>query len=206
MDLLAKAVIVAIVMAIVIISVYYIIRQPVLPHVTKSQSSSLILDYLKNNYKGAVINITNITPSTYQGSWHILASVIQYATTPCPSYSVLSFDYPEYGFVSRVENNYTGNCVVNGLVQNQSYIVASYPVAIARSHALGIPAVNSFIATAGYENVSVHATYYNFTNFNNVNYSSVWLVNYSSKRLNYSVQVLLTQNGGNPIAVSNVSG
>ncbi len=206
MDLLAKAVVVAIVIVIIIIAAYYLTKQPVLPQVTKSQASSLILDYLRNNYKGSIINITNETPSTYQGSWHILASVISNATSPCPAYSVLSFDYPEYGFVSRVENNYTANCVVNGVVQNQSYLVASYPVAIARSHSLGIPSVNEFITKAGYSNVTVHATYYNSTNYSNITYSRVWLVDYTAKNIGYSIQVLLSQVGGDPIMIKNVSG
>ncbi|MCL5786598.1 MAG: hypothetical protein M1520_00115 [Candidatus Marsarchaeota archaeon] len=206
MDLLTKAVIVAVVIAVVIVSAYYLLRQSSANQVTKAQATSLILDYLKNNYPGATVNITNVSSSVYAGSWYILASVISNSTSPCPSYSVLSFDYPQYGFVSRVENNYTGNCIVNGFANNHSsYIVASYPVAIALSHELNISSVNSYVQKAGYANVSVHATYYGAINYSNTSYQKVWLVDYSSSKLNYSVQVLLSQVGGNPLAVRNVS-
>ncbi|EQD38511.1 hypothetical protein B2A_11424, partial [mine drainage metagenome] len=132
--------------------------------------------------------------------------VISNSTSPCPSYSVLSFDYPQYGFVSRVENNYTGNCIVNGFANNHSsYIVASYPVAIALSHELNISSVNAYIQRAGYANVSVHATYYNAINYSSTIYQKAWLVDYTSSKLNYSVQVLLSQVGGNSLAVRNVS-
>jgi hypothetical protein len=206
MDLLAKAIVVAIVIAIVIASAYYLLRQPTTPQITKAQASSLILDYLKNNYPGASVNITNVSSSIYPGSWYILASVISNATTPCPSYSVLSFDYPQYGFVSRTQNNYTGNCIVNGFAGNHSsYIVASEPVAIALSHELNTTMVNSFIASAGYGNVSVHATYYPSINYGSAVYKNVWLVDYTSGRMSYSVQMLLSQIGGNLLTVNNVS-
>lgn len=206
MDLLTKAVLVAVVIAVVIVSAYYLLRQSSTNEVTKTQATSLILDYLKNNYPGATINITNTSSSVYPGSWYILASVISNETSPCPSYSVISFDYPQYGFVSRVENNYTGNCAVNGFANNHSsYIVASYPVAIAISHELNISSIDSFIQKAGYANVSVYATYYNSINYSSTIYRRVWLVDYTSGRMNYSVQVLLSQVGGDLLAARNVS-
>ncbi len=206
MDLLEKAIVIAVVIAVIIISAYYLLRHQTAPQVTQAQATSLIRDYLQNTYPGATVNITNTSSSVYPGSWYILASVISNSTSPCPSYSVLSFDYPQYGFVSRIENNYTGNCVVNGFANNQSsYIVASYPVAIALSRELDISSVNAFVNEAGYSNVSVHATYYGAINFSNKTYSKVWLVDYTSSKLSHSVQVLISQIGGKQLAAVNSS-
>ena len=85
------------------------------------------------------------------------------------------------------------------------YGIAVIYGAIALSHELNISSVNSFIQKVGYSNVSVYAAYYNSINYSNAIYQKVWLVDYTSSKLNYSVQVLLSQVGGNQLAVRNVS-
>ncbi len=103
-------------------------------HVTEAQALSLVEGDVQNANPGVLINVTNVTPSQFPGSWHILMSVILNATSPCPSYYIYSFDYPKYGFVYNIENTYTSNCIVYGLMQNKSYIIASYPVAVVRAY------------------------------------------------------------------------
>ena len=197
MDLLVKTILAAVVVFALLFVVYYLVGHVLSGPITSSQAVSLVESDLSRSYPSAVINITNVTQSQYPGSWHIVASVITNATSPCPTYSVLSFDYPKYGFVSRLENNYTSGCVVYGLVGNSSYILASYPVAIARSYSLKIPQVMDYVKSVGYANTIVTATYYPTFYHIGKDYSKIWLVNYSSPRSNQAVYVILTQESGN---------
>ena len=190
----------AVVIVIILVAIYFVL-QKIIPaeQVTQAQAAALIMSDLQNSYPNAVINITNVTPSRFRGSWHILASVIANATTPCPSYYAYSFDYPQYGFVYRVQNTYTSNCVIYGMQENNSYILSSYPVAIARSYNLTLPLVTNFVNAYGYRNVAANASFYsNYTVFGG-RYNNVWLVGYGAPAANYSVYVLLTQIGGRPI-------
>ena len=116
-----------------------------------------------------------------------------------------SFDYPKYGFVSTLVNNYTSNCVIYGFDQNKSYVFEFAPLAVVRSYDLGIPSVNSFVEKYGFSNVTVQAAFYNVLNVGGESQNDVWLVNYSSPKSNYSEFVALTQLDGDLIANYTIS-
>lgn len=195
MDLLAKALIVVIAMVALFGAAFYLFSSGVFGRqVTKQQAVSQVYYYLQSANPGAQINITNVTPSQFTGSWHILASVVLNATSPCPSYYIYSFDYPKFGFVQDVQSTYTDNCSIYSGSGN-TLIIASGPAAITQSYDLHIPAVMDFVQKYGYSNVKVYADYYGSIGYTGVNYTDVWLVNYTSPRANSSVRVLVFTNG-----------
>ena len=206
MNLLTQVIVAAIIIALIFVVVYFAAQKINLgQHVTESQAVALVVHDMQNAQPNTVVNVTNVTPSVYPGSWHILLSATFNATSPCPSYASYSFDYPQYGFVYRVENNYTSDCVVYGLEQNRSYIIASAPVAIARSYSLGIPSITSFVKKYGYNNISVHATFYNSVILSFSTYNNTWIVNYSTPNANYSEFAAITQVGGKLITNYSIS-
>ncbi|MGC9099362.1 MAG: hypothetical protein ACP5HW_02325 [Candidatus Micrarchaeia archaeon] len=199
MDLLEKSIIAVVVLVAIFGIIYYlIVHFGISQSVTESQAVSLVLSDIKNTNPNAVVNVTNVTPSQFPGSWHILLTVIYNATSPCPSFYALSFDYPKYGFVSRVENNYTSNCIVHGLANNPNYIIAAAPVAITRIYSF--PAAQEYIHRFGYSNVSASALFYKNASVLGKNYTSVWEVTYTSPTASYSEKFYITQVGGNLIA------
>ncbi len=203
MDLFSKAVIFALILIAFMFSVYYIESHGVaVQQITKSQPDALVLNYLQNSNPSSAINITNTTPSHYPGSWHITASIVTNATSPCPSYFIYSFDYPKYGFVLRVDNTYTSNCQIYGSAQGKSAVIGSYPVAITKSYVDNISAVKAFVYKYGFSNVSAHAFYFNSTAFQGKEYSNLWIVNYTSSKSNASVDVLLSQSNGTVLYIS----
>lgn len=159
--------------------------------ISAADAKSLVLHDLQNNYPGANISISNVSPSQYQGSWHIVASVVLNYTSPCPTYFVTSYEYPKYGFVSRAENNYTYGCVID----ITPIKLTSYPVAITRSYDLHIGSIDSFVSKYGYNNVNVKAVYYNSTAIYGKTYDDVWIVNYSAPETNESVYAVLSFDG-----------
>jgi len=196
-DLLTKVVISAVLLAIVVVAAYFaIVRFNSAPQITEQQAVALVKSDISNAYPTAYANITNVSPSIFPGSWHIIVSIVFNSTKPCPSYYVWSFDYPKYGFVNRVDNIYTSNCTVYGMLQNKSYILASAPVAIASSYNMGLPSITGFVHKYGYANTVVHATFYNSTSLMGRNYTKAWLINYSATNANYSEYVLISQIGG----------
>lgn len=210
MDLLGKSAVAAAVVLVILLAAYFLfLKNPFTQPVSKSQATSLVLSDLYNTYPGADINITNVTQSQFPGSWHIIASVVTNQTSPCPSYSVYSFDYPQYHFVPRVDNVYTaynasgGQCLVYGFTQGSGYIIASYPVAIARSYTLNVSNVTQFIQGYGYANVSVNATYRNTTTLGTGTFNDVWVVHYTAPSTNSSVYAILTQSNGNLVDAFN---
>lgn len=203
MDLLSKSILVAIVLVVAIFLAYYTISHVTFAQsTTKVQAISLVQHDLENSNPGAAINITNVTPSQYAGSWHIVASVVLNATSPCPSYFIYSFDYPKYGFVYRVDNTYTSDCQIYGLVPGKGYLIGSYPVAITASYLQrnNISVLSQYINQHGYYNVTVHASYLNATAIQGKNYTGVWLVNYTTPDSSNYVAVFLSQVNGTPVA------
>jgi hypothetical protein len=197
MDLLSKAIIAAVIIVIIIFAGYFAISHVSFgQQVTEAQATSLVLHDLQNSNPSAVINITNVTPSQFPGSWHILASIVTNATSPCPTYLIYSFDYPKYGFVSTVDNIYTSNCTVHGITPGKGYIIGAYPMAITESYLKNVSVVNNFISRYGFNNVVVTATYYNSTTFSGESYHGVWLVDYTAPNSNQTVEVLLSQVNG----------
>lgn len=205
MDLLTRTVVIALVLILVILGIFYALQNTILAHVSVQQAVSLVTADLQGTNPNAIINITNVTASTYAGSWHIVAGVITNATTPCPSYFVYTFDYPQFGFVYRVQNTYTSNCVIYGLAQNKTFIISSFPIAITRSYNLMPPAIISYLNVQGINNVVVTAHFYNKLNAQGNSYTNVWLVNYTSKKVAYSAYALLSQVNGTLLSAYNAS-
>ncbi len=204
MDLLSKAVIVAVVLVIIVVGAYYAFQKVFSQGtVTEPQAVALVTNYLQSHNPDAVINITNVTPSQFQGSWHIVASFINNPTTPCPTYLVYSFDYPKYGFVNRTDTIYTKNCTVYGLIGGTNYTIGSYPVAIVRSYSIGNKSITSYVSMVGYSNAVVHATYYPKFLFGGANYTKTWLVNYSAITSNQSLYAGISQVNGSLLFVYN---
>lgn len=196
MDLLAKSILGIAVLIIILFIVYYATRHISVSYVSKQSATEIVLSDLVKANPGSVVNITNVTPSLYQGSWHVVASVVTNATSPCPSYFIYSFDYPKYGLVNRTDNVYTENCRILGFVNGTSYTIGSYPEAITRVYNIGIPEISNMITTYGYQNIVAHAAYYENTSVNGNSYNGVWIVNYSVENPNYSVYVVLDQSNG----------
>ncbi len=206
MDLLTKTIVVAIVLILIVAAVYYAFEKVfVAGPVTESQAAQLIVSYLQNHSPKAIINITNETPSTYQGSWHVVVSFINNPTTPCPTYIIYSFDYPKYGFVNRTDNIYTQNCQITGYT-GLPYTIGSFPVATVYSYEYAnASAIKSFVNLNGYNNVIVHALYYPQTSINGYNYTKVWVVNYSAPQTSKSVYAILSEPNGTFYSTYNAS-
>lgn len=201
MNLILKVFLIAVVL-IAIIAAATTVLSKVPKQISSAQAIANVTNYIETSYPGAVVNVTSINASQYQGSWSIVASVIINGTRPCPSYFIYSFDYPQYGFVSRLQNNYTSNCVINGIQNGQAYKITSYPIAIVRSYDLRIPQVVNFITKYGYNNVVVTAKYFSSIMLGMQNYSGVWLVNYTTPNSNSTVQVAINQLNGSQAYVS----
>ncbi len=193
MDILVKALIIVVIIIAFIAVVRYAVQ--VAPQqISQSQAIANVTHFLRQSTPiGTVINITSVTPSQYSGSWHIVAGVVINGTSPCPSYYVDSFDYPQFGFVPGNDNNYTANCIINGL--NKSYVIGYYPVAIARSYQLNLPQVKNYVQAYGYKNIQVQANQVPQKTINGVNYTNVWIVYYTAPSTTNAVQVYLQPNG-----------
>jgi hypothetical protein len=205
MDLLAKSLIAVVAIIIILFAIYFVLSKTLQPHLTQSEAIALISNDILRSNPGAIVNVSNVTPSTSPGSWHVLMSVIFNATSPCPSYYIYSFDYPQYGFVYRVQNIYTSNCTIHGLMPGESFVIASYPVAIVRSYTLGIGNVSSYVQRYGYNNVDVTAAFHSEINTRHKTFSNAWLINYSAAAASYSTYVLITQLNGTLLLTYNVS-
>lgn len=198
MDLLVKTGIIVAILVIVIFGFYYLESSGAFGagQISKVDATTLVYHDLQNSFQNSVINITNVTPSQYSGSWHITAAVVQNATSPCPDYSVYSFDYPKYNFVYKTENTYTQGCTVYENGANQSSIIGSYPAAITKSYDMNITIVKNFVYKYGFSNVTVHATYMKTLNNSGKKYSDIWVINYTDPSKNNSIYVLMYESNG----------
>ncbi|MEM0201338.1 MAG: hypothetical protein QXD23_02935 [Candidatus Micrarchaeaceae archaeon] len=198
MDLLSKTIIGVIIIIAVIFVFYYLQSNGIFGTytITQSQAKALVLNDLQNTFQNAVINITNVSKSQYQGSWHIIAAIVQNSTSPCPDYSVVSFDYPKYNFVYKIENVYTQNCVIYQKGLNQSSIISSYPTAIIKSYESNLTLIKNYVNKYGFNNVSVYANYFSNLKYLSKNYTDIWEINYTTTKSNNVVSVLLYESNG----------
>lgn len=203
MSLLVNVLVLAVIL-IIILAAVFLFKQQIFPSsITEQQAESLIMSDLQNANPGANLTVINATPSQFSGSWHFVVSTVLNATSPCPSYYIYSFDYPKYGFVYRVVNDYTSGCNIFVVGNNSTYALTSYPVAITRSYALNISQIRAFVNTYGYNNVSTSAQFLNKTTIAGTTYNDIWLVRYSATKAAYSVYAALSELGGNVITVYN---
>ena len=192
MGLIVNVFIIAVVVIVLLVATQIFLGGPH-SKVNAAEAIANVTSYIRTSYSSAVVNVTSVNASQTPGSWQIVASIIVNSTKPCPSYFIASFDYPQYGFVSRTVNNYTSNCHIAGLQQNLPYNISSAPEAIAMSFnsTVNIPKIKEFVSMYGYKNVNVSARYTNFTMVNGVAFSNVWVVNYTAA--GHWVSVLLNR-------------
>lgn len=203
MDLLARAIIAAVVVIAILLVAYYALSGSVFSHITQSQAQTLVQEDLQSTYPKATIAVTSDTPSNYSGSWHIVTDVILNSTSPCPSFFVYSYDYPKFGFQYTIVNTYTNNCVIYGQADNNT--IGNFAVAITRASSyLNISSVKSYISRFG---PSVTASAQSLSSYNTAgkNYTGVWLVNFSSSETNYNVYVLLSRLNGSLLSAYNLT-
>jgi len=193
MDLLTKVVVYALVLVVALFALYYavgIITGNSAP--TQEVASENISGYLNMIYPGANITITNIVPSVYAGSWHVVAAVVANATTPCPSYQVYTYDYPKFALVNGTENKYTAlNCTIYNYEPGDA--VGSAPVAV--TLASNLSNIREYVDSFGFANVRTSVAYN----------ETAWQIAYSSPFANYTAHVLLSQRNGNVIGMFNTS-
>jgi hypothetical protein len=200
MDLLTKVVVSAVIIVAALFALYYGASMIPAAAPTQGQASSNITNYLNMIYPGANVTITDIKPSVYAGSWHVVASVIENATTPCPLYQVYTYDYPAFGLVNGTDNTYTAMNAANCTIYSGAR-VGSFPVAVAL--ASKNYAVSQYINNFGFANVVTSAIAYNATISGRV--MNVWNVSYSSKRANYTEFVVLSQLNGSVLNAARLS-
>ncbi len=202
MDLLQKSVIAVAVVVFIIFMVFYLASNGVFTQqVTQQQAVAQVQSDLQNSNPSAAINITNVSQSQYAGSWHIVASVVLNATSPCPSYYIYSFDYPKYGFVYRVENTYTSNCTIYGSQGNSTVVIGSASAAITRAYDLDSPTLAAYLESYGYSNMVTSAAYQKSFGYLGRNYSNVWVVVYGSPKTSSTVTSLISQLNGSALSV-----
>lgn len=196
MDLLGRAVAVAIVFALIIIGVFlYAQHLPVQQSITQQQAQSVVTSDIQQTYPASIVNITQSNASAqYPGSWYIVASITTNATSPCPNYFIYTYTYPATGLVPDTQNTYTrgyaNTCTVN------STIVGAEPIAVARSYIAHDPLVDAYISKYGYFAVQASAQYYSKLTVFGSNYTRVWLVTYSALESPNSTHVVLSQSNG----------
>ena len=203
MSLLVNVLVLAVII-IAILAAVFLFGQQIFPStITTTQAESLVLSDLQNANPGANLSVTNVTPSQFSGSWHIVVSAVLNATSPCPSYYIYSFDYPKYGFVYRIVNDYASGCSIFVVGNQSTYTLTSYPVAITRSYMLNVSQIKDFVNAYGYYNVSTSAQFFNKTVMAGTTYNDIWLVRYSARKATHSVYAILSEAGGDLLGTYN---
>jgi hypothetical protein len=170
---------------------------------TEEKAVGFVTQHMQVQYPGAKTNVLEV--KLQDGSWRISSEVIYGANTPCPNLSIVVYEYPAFGFVPRAENNITNNCQLLSCKGIENCTLGTTEEAIIASHKLNdVPEINSLIYEAGCSsvvgcnNVTVDAAYYSsyFDSITNITYPSVWVVNWTSPKVNYSLNLVLNQTGG----------
>ncbi len=193
MELLAKVIVCAIVIVAMVFIGYYVATSNMLmaQSVNSQQASALVKTDLMDLYPNANITLTEVVPSNYSGSWHVEAAVILNATSPCPSYSILSFDYPKFGFVSTKKDIYAQNCTpmnysMGNLIPNPQ---------VATTLASGLASVKAYIVAYGAPNVTAVTALSD----------NAYIINYSTKRSSNYIVAILSQKNGSVLGVKSGS-
>jgi len=201
MELLAKAGIIAIIIAIAVLVVgVFLIPNTFVPPVTARQAEEIVLSDLYAQDPNAIITVINVSQSSLEASsWTVVVTIVHNATRACPTLVLESFDYPAVTFVSSRENTYTQACYIYNLINAPSYIISSPYVAITKSFTLSNTTIMDYVNTYGYNNTVVYANFYTTLNEThtplNETFHNLWLVNYTASGASYSVIALLNQSG-----------
>lgn len=164
---------------------------------TQDKAVDFVKQQMQTEYPGASIEVINVEPQNE--SWKITSKVVYGANTPCPNLTIVTYEYPQFGFVPRVENNITNNCELLSCKGIENCTIGTSEEAIIASHKLNyVSEIDNFINSFGYNNIRVDASNYSsyFENKTNTTYQSVWVVNWTSPKANYSIRLILNQTGG----------
>lgn len=197
MELITRVVLLAVIFIAILLVVYFMMSA-ISPagSVTKAQALNRTLAYVKNTYPGAITSVNVTASPAYAGSWLIIVGIITNATSPCPSYSVDTFDYPRFPFINRTQNIYTSGCAIKGFSSGKNFSLYNAPEAITLAYLNA--SVNGFVSQFGFGNVSVMSQFYNGTvRLQGTNYTNIYLLNYSAPMADYNLYAVLSQSTGN---------
>jgi len=191
-----------------IVIVYYVVGSHLLKQATvlsRDQATGFALEELRYTYPNAGIDIytvANISNTSGDSTWKIMARVVYGNRTVCPNLTEVELHYPTFGFVTR-ERIITENCHVLGC-RNVPNCVIAYPEEAVlmpldtdRNPSIQPSISTYFDAAGGRQNVGATAVYYSaYAGQGNNTYPDVWVVTYSSVAAGYSYEAILNKTGG----------
>ena len=192
MNLMTKVFVLAVIAVAIIAICSYVIGNTNNHILSRQKAEANVTYYIKTAYPGSNVTITSISNMS-PGIWNIVASVVKNSTKPCPSYSVLTFDqYPRYALVFGVQNNYTTYVNVSGYgkVCQIHGTASSSSAAIAWSY-INLNQSKAFVNRYGYQNVNVYANYLASLAIDGHNFTSVYLINYTSPLANHTLSLMI---------------
>lgn len=205
MELLGRAVIVAVVLALIIVGVIVIYSKAAAPApLTQSRAVQIVASDLRAGNPSANITLISVSNSTTEpNSWNIVFSVSYNASRPCPTLQIVGFDYPATGLVPSIDNLYTENCTIYGISDAPTYVISSPEIAIVRSYTSRNASIDNYVTEYGYGNTYVGAKFYqalpaNYTP-SGLNMTAVWLVRYQGVGAPYSEYAVMNQAGSSII-------
>ncbi|MCL4411158.1 MAG: hypothetical protein M1559_01165 [Candidatus Marsarchaeota archaeon] len=201
MQIISKIAIATLIIIIIFVVAYLIFVHYSAPKVNEAYAEAVVVKDLKSISPTAVINIVNVSPSsTTNNSWNITVSIVYNPTSPCPSLSIASYNYPKFnlGYVS--ENNYTRGCKIYGSANSSAYAINSPYIAIVKSYDQNNATIDSYVMQNGFNNTLVHAYFFgtlypNATLNTTASMPDVWLINYSSTITKGRLYVVSFHNG-----------
>jgi len=166
---------------------------------TQDKAVQFVKEHMQLQYPGATTDVFLVTPQ--DGSWKMSSKVIYGANTPCPNLSIVVYEYPEFGYVPREQNNITSNCQVLGCKDIQNCKITLPEEAIIASHKLNNILEIELFKGNYTSNVRVDATFYDnyFESKTNSTYSSIWMVKWTATNADYSIRLILNQSDGKVI-------
>lgn len=201
MDLLLKALIIAIVAIVIAAGAFILLQKVTSSSVTKAQAVQFVISDIKAHNQTANVSIINVSNSSAQKhSWNIIVAVVYNKERPCPIFQVESFDYPATGSQNQTDIPYTsytgGTCVIYGLSDAPSYVISSPEIAIANSYISNYSTIRNYVNWFGYSNINVTAQFL-VTNATSTNSSltNVWQIDYKASDANYSEDVIMSTSG-----------
>lgn len=197
MDLVLRVgILIIVLIAIFSVGYYLTVRPSQSTVLTQQAAEQKVLSDISNESPTAAVNVLSVGPSkNYNDSWDVSLKVVYNGTRPCPTVTIIDFDYPALGLVPTSDNVWTTKCqIVNmslsagtlpEIAQVQAYTSSSW--------------MRSYVYDYGMNNVIASAKQYPQLNASatplNMSFSNVWLVNYSAVPASYNEYVILNQQG-----------
>ncbi|MGD0729180.1 MAG: hypothetical protein ABR981_03840 [Candidatus Micrarchaeaceae archaeon] len=201
MDLFGKVAVIVVILIVIFTAAFILFQHTAKQtQLTATQAEQYVINDLKASNPNANITIINVSNSSLKnGSYNIILSIVYNGTRPCPTLSIVGYDYPATGLVPSVDNLYTSKCVIYGLSNAPSFVISSKYIAIAESYDKNLSQISDYVNTFGYYNTNVHATYYALLNNTQTHLTqslyNVWLVQYKATNANYSVYAVIDSSG-----------